>query len=283
MRTGDNFEVEQRLRRFDGQYRWFLVRASCVRDEDGKIVRWFGASTDVHEQKESETALRRAHRELEEFSYVASHDLQEPLRMVNVYSQLIIRELGAVDGRLNQFVGFVRQGATRMETLLQDLLTFSRTAHMEALPTDVSADLSESLTDALSALSTRIEDNGASITAGPLPIVRGDVNQLSHVFQNLISNALKYRKKDVAPQILITALAASDEWCISVRDNGIGFDPEYADRIFGLFKRLHKDEYPGTGLGLAICKRIVERYGGRIWAEGTLGQGATFYFALPKA
>jgi PAS domain S-box-containing protein len=283
LRTGDDFQIEQRIRRFDGQYRWFLVRASCVRDEDGKIVRWFGASTDIHEQKESETALRRAHRELEEFSYVASHDLQEPLRMVNVYSQLIIRELGAVDGRLNQFVGFVRQGATRMETLLQDLLTFSRTAHMEALPTDVSANLSESLTDALSALSTRIEDNSASITAGPLPTVRGDVNQLSHVFQNLISNALKYRKKDVAPQILIAAVAAPDEWCISVRDNGIGFDPEYAERIFGLFKRLHKDEYPGTGLGLAICKRIVERYGGRIWAEGTLGQGATFYFALPKA
>jgi PAS domain S-box-containing protein len=284
MRTGDNFEVEQRIRRFDGQYRWFLVRASCVRDEDGKIVRWFGASTDIHEQKESDTALRRAHRELEEFSYVASHDLQEPLRMVNVYSQLIIRELGVVEGRLNQYVGFVRQGATRMETLLQDLLTFSRTAHMEALPTDISADLSESLSDALSALSTRIEDNGASITSGPLPTaVRGDVKQLSHVFQNLISNALKYRQKDVPPQILITAVAGSDEWCISVRDNGIGFDPEYAERIFGLFKRLHKDEYPGTGLGLAICKRIVERYGGRIWAEGMLGHGATFHFALPKA
>ena len=283
LRTGDDFETEQRIRRFDGQYRWFLVRASCARDEDGNIIRWFGTSTDVHEQKEIETALRRAHRELEEFSYIASHDLQEPLRMVNVYSQLIIRELGAVDGRLNQYVGFVRQGATRMETLLQDLLTFSRTAHMEALPTDVTADLSESLTDALSALCTRIEDNGASITADPLPNVRGDVKQLSHVFQNLISNALKYRKKDVAPAILVTAAASGDEWCISVRDNGIGFDPEYAERIFGLFKRLHKDEYPGTGLGLAICKRIVERYGGRIWAEAALGQGATFYFALPKA
>jgi light-regulated signal transduction histidine kinase (bacteriophytochrome) len=145
------------------------------------------------------------------------------------------------------------------------------------------ADLDASLSDALSVLKNRIEEAGASVTAVPLPTVRGDSSQLSHVFQNLLSNALKYRKKDTPAEICISAERDGDYWTVSMRDNGIGFEPQYAERIFGLFKRLHREEYPGTGLGLAICKRIVERYGGRIWAEGKLGEGATFYFLLPAA
>lgn len=169
-----------------------------------------------------------------------------------------------------------------MESLIHDLLTFSRTVHNEELPVGT-ADLQISFNEALSVLKNRIEETGAVITASSLPVVRGDTAQMAHVFQNVLSNALKYRKKDVTTQIDISAERFRDEWVISMMDNGIGFEQQYAERIFGLFKRLHKGEYAGTGLGLAICKRIVERYGGRMWAEGRLGDGATFYFALPRA
>jgi light-regulated signal transduction histidine kinase (bacteriophytochrome) len=143
------------------------------------------------------------------------------------------------------------------------------------------ADLSVSLAESLRILDGRITEAGAKITAGPLPSVCGDAMQLALVFQNLLSNSLKYRKPGVAPDVRICAESDGDQWVVSVADNGIGFDQQYSERIFGLFKRLHKDEYPGTGLGLAICQRIVERYGGRIWAEGKPGAGAVFYFALP--
>jgi light-regulated signal transduction histidine kinase (bacteriophytochrome) len=200
--------------------------------------------------------------------------------MVNIYAHLIVRQIGEGDGALSQYATFVRQGVTRMEALLKDLLNYSRAVHTEALPVG-QADLGAALVEALAVLDNRIQENGALITASALPTVRGDTAQLAHVFQNLISNSLKYRKKDVSPQITISADLSGGIWKISLRDNGIGFEPAYAERIFGLFKRLHKEEYPGTGLGLAICKRIVERYGGRMWAEGTLGEGAVFYFSLP--
>jgi len=219
-------------------------------------------------------------RELEEFAYVASHDLQEPLRMVNIYTQQILRSLAAEDEKLIQYSNFVRQGVNRMEALIQDLLAFSRNVHTDELQIGA-ADLSESLTEALSILKDRIEDARAIVTTGSLPNVRGDTAQMAHVFQNILSNALKYRRNGVIPEITISAERGGGEWIVRVRDNGIGFEPRYAERIFGLFKRLHKEEYPGTGLGLAICKRIVERYGGRIWAEGRPGDGATFYFSLP--
>jgi light-regulated signal transduction histidine kinase (bacteriophytochrome) len=153
--------------------------------------------------------------------------------------------------------------------------------HKDELPAGV-ADLSLSLTEALSVLDNRIRQSGASITVQSLPTVVGDTAQLAHVFQNLLSNALKYAKSGTPPQIDICAAADGDHWIVSVQDNGIGFEPQYAERIFGLFKRLHKDEYEGTGLGLAICRRIVERYGGRMWAEGRPHEGATFFFALPE-
>jgi light-regulated signal transduction histidine kinase (bacteriophytochrome) len=169
-----------------------------------------------------------------------------------------------------------------MEALIHDLLTFSRTVHADDMPIGT-ADLSTSLSEALSVLKSLIQSSGAVIHAGSLPTVRADQAQMAHVFQNLVGNALKYRKQEVPAQVDIGAVRDGAQWIISVRDNGIGFEPLYAERIFGLFKRLHKDEYPGTGLGLAICKRIVERYGGRIWAEGRLGEGATFRFSLPQA
>jgi signal transduction histidine kinase len=200
--------------------------------------------------------------------------------MVNIYTELILREMGQDGLKLGQFAGFVRQGVTRMGALIRDLLTFSSAVHSDRMPFGT-ANLSESLDDALSVLTNRLEDSGSRVECGPLPTVRGDASQLTHVFQNLVSNALKYRRENVPPEIRITSRPDGDEWIVTVQDNGIGFEQQYAERIFGLFKRLHKDEYPGTGLGLAICRRIVERYGGRIWAEGVPGEGSSFHFALP--
>jgi light-regulated signal transduction histidine kinase (bacteriophytochrome) len=166
-----------------------------------------------------------------------------------------------------------------MEALIHDLLTFSRTIHSEESPVGI-ADLSAALAEATSVLRDRIEKSGASIAAPLLPSVRGDTVQLTHVFQNLLSNALKYQSNGKRPEVQISAECDGTNWTIAVRDNGIGFEPQYAERIFGLFKRLHKEDYPGTGLGLAICRRIIERHGGRIWAESEPSKGSTFYFSL---
>ena len=204
--------------------------------------------------------------------------------MVKVYSELLLRRNLAVDDEdARTFARFIREGVSRMETLIRDLLTFSRTIQNHEELEDASADLSVALTDALTVLRNRVEETGAEITAGPLPSVTGDTQQLALVFQNLLSNALKYRKPDVAPSIRITAEQSGALCIVSIADNGIGFDPKYSERIFGLFKRLHDASYPGTGLGLAICQRVIERFGGRIWAESQPNVGSTFRFALPCA
>jgi PAS domain S-box-containing protein len=280
--SGQPLEMVHPLKRADGAFRSFLTRMEPIKDIQGRVVRWFGTNTDITDQRRTEEELRRMNRELEEFAYVASHDLQEPLRMVGIYTQQILKIIGPGDAKLTQYSGFVRQGVTRMEALIHDLLAFSRTVQSEELPLGT-ADLSAALNDALSALRDRIEESHAVITSEPLPATRGETAQMALVFQNVLSNALKYRKEDVSPKIDVSAELRGPSWIIFIRDNGIGFEPQYSERIFGLFKRLHKDEYPGTGLGLAICKRIVERYGGRIWAEGRPGQGATFCFELPRA
>ncbi len=281
--SGEPYEMEFRLHRAgDDTWRWFLARALPMYSEDKKVLSWVGTCTDIHDQKRGEAALRKANRELEEFAYVSSHDLQEPLRVVNIYTHLILKRLGNSDERLNQFADYVKQGVSRMETLLADLLTFSRTVYNEELPMG-EADLTASLQDAIAILKIRIDECQAAITADPLPILPGDTTQMSHVFQNLLSNALKYSRKLETPRIHISCSSSADRYLISVRDNGIGFEPQYAERIFGLFKRLYKSEYPGTGLGLAICRRIVERHGGRIWAESEPGHGAVFHVSLPRA
>ena len=202
--------------------------------------------------------------------------------MVNIYSQFLIQRYVGQEPEARKFAGFVHQGVTRMETLIQDLLTFSRAVHRDER-TFGRADLAEALDESLEVLKDRIEESDARIVSLPLPAVRGDTAQLAHVFQNVLSNAIKYRKSGVPPVVTISAVESEIEWIVSFQDNGIGFDPQYAQRIFGLFKRLHKEEYPGTGLGLAICQRIIERHGGRMWAEGRVGEGATFHIALPRA
>jgi signal transduction histidine kinase len=233
--------------------------------------------------RESEASLRRANSELEEFAYVASHDVQEPLRMINSYTQLLLRRhVNQDNAQAQEYADIVRTGVRRVERLIQDLLSYSQMIQ-GGQTIDAVADLNGSLSEAIAVMKERIEESGATILYDSLPRVHGDEQQLAHVFQNLLSNALKYRRADEPLTVCITSLRRGDEWVIAVADNGIGFDNEYAERIFGLFKRLHRDEYPGTGLGLAICKRIIERHGGTIWADSKPGTGSKFLFALRAA
>jgi light-regulated signal transduction histidine kinase (bacteriophytochrome) len=286
--AGESVRTEMVLIRPTGDALAFDFSMHPIRNERGDVVMMVPEGRDITDQKRAEKELKRyndeltrVNRELEEFAYVASHDLQEPLRMVNIYTQLILSEINSDRTETGQYAAFVQQGVKRMEGLIHDLLTFSRAVHSDHLPVG-SAELSAALSEALSVLKNRVEECGAVITADRLPKVHGDASQLAHVFQNLLSNALKYSKQGVPPRVHVSARQDGYYWIISIQDNGIGFEPQYAERIFGLFKRLYKEEYPGTGLGLAICKRIVERYGGRIWAEGRPLEGATFYFSLPR-
>jgi len=259
---------------------WFNVVYNPLRNSDQSIRGLVCVSHDVTKQVLSRKEVERVNRELEEFAYVASHDLQEPLRMVNAYSQLLVRRMGSLTPEQAQkYADFISSGVQRMEQLIRDLLSFARTVQSETVSTQA-VSLQSCLHKALDILQVQIEEKQATIDVGDLPVVMGDETQIPQLFQNLISNALKYSKTPVAPQIQVSAVRNDKEWIISVKDNGIGFKQEYANRIFGLFKRLHTDEYPGTGLGLAICRRIVERCNGRIWAESVPGEGSTFSFTL---
>ena len=224
--------------------------------------------------------LQRSNAELEQFAYVASHDLQEPLRMVASYCQLIQRRYAAkLDKDANEFINFAVEGAKRMQSLINDLLVYSRVG-TKGKPM-VATDLEQVLADALANLVIAVEESGAEITHDPLPQVNGDGVQLLQLLQNLIGNALKFRG-DEPVRIHIGAERQDDRWLISVRDNGIGIEPQYAERIFLIFQRLHtRAEYPGTGIGLSICKKIVERHGGKIWVEPAPTPGSVFKFTLP--
>ncbi|MBV8569714.1 MAG: PAS domain S-box protein [Acidobacteriaceae bacterium] len=279
--TGEPFIFEHRFRRADGRYRWHLSRAHAMRNANGEITMWIGSNTDIHEQKEKEEALRRANEDLEQFAYSASHDLQEPIRNVSIYSEIVARRYHSVlDADGQQFLQFIREGGRRLSTLVQDLLAYTRAsmADLTETPVESSAVLHKSLAN----LSEAIRETDAKITCDPLPRVYMGEAHLEQLFQNLISNALKYRSAE-RPHVHITAASRGALWCFSVQDNGIGIDPRYKDRIFGVFKRLHHDrDYTGTGIGLAICQRVVERYGGRIWVESQPGRGAIFFFTVPR-
>ncbi len=242
---------------------------------------------DIAERQQAEEALTlrseelaRSNRDLEQFAYVATHDLQEPLRMVSSYLQLLERRYkGKLDSDADTFIGYAVEGASRMKHLIDDLLAYSRvsTRGREPVPTDCNVVLDHVLAN----LQIAIQDSQASVTREPLPTVQGDSVQLEQLFQNLVANAIKFHG-DQPPEVRIAAKREGREWVFSVRDNGIGIDPKYFERIFVIFQRLHtREDYPGTGIGLAVAKRIVERHGGRMWVESEPGQGATFFFALP--
>jgi light-regulated signal transduction histidine kinase (bacteriophytochrome) len=226
--------------------------------------------------------LGNAKAELDHFSSVIAHDLQEPLRMITGYLHLLQSQYGSkLDGDANEFIAYAMDGAKRMQVLINDLLTYSRLG-TRGKPFEVT-DCNDVLGAALFNLMIAIRESGAHVTHDPLPAVLGDKVQLGQLFQNLLGNAIKYR--DNRPlEIHVGCERDGDVWRLFVRDNGIGIDPEHAQRIFVIFQRLHtRQEYPGTGVGLAICKRIVERHGGIIWVESEPRKGATFYFTLPPA
>jgi PAS domain S-box-containing protein len=279
--TGEAFLFQHRFRRADGVYRWHLTRARAMRDPQGRISMWIGSNTDIHEQKEKEEELRQANEDLQQFAYSASHDLQEPIRNVAVYSEIVAKRYhNLLDADGQQFLGFLTEGGRRLATLINDLLTYTRVGAIDGNLTTV--DSSAALRHALSSLAEAIRENEATVTYDTLPQVYMGESHLQQVFQNLIGNALKYRTED-APQIHISAAYQGAAWRFSVQDNGIGIDPHYKEVIFGVFKRLHRDrKYSGTGIGLAICQRVVERYGGRIWVESSPGKGATFFFTVPE-
>jgi PAS domain S-box-containing protein len=227
-------------------------------------------------------ALRQSNDDLNQFAYAASHDLQEPLRMVALYSQMLQRKYcGNLDANADQYISYIVGGAQRMEMLLKDLLTYSQTGPSAEGPAET-VDFSAVIGKVLLNLQASTEQSGAIITWDQLPAVHAHEIRLVQLLQNLVSNAIKYRSED-PPCIHISAEWRDPEWVLSVEDNGVGIAPEYAQQIFKIFKRLHGQDYPGTGIGLAICQRIVETYGGRIWVESGDGKGSRFYFTLPPA
>jgi PAS domain S-box-containing protein len=273
--------------RKDGTLVDVSLSVSPIRDASGRIVGAAKILRDISERKHAQQQLaERAERlaqsneELEQFAYVASHDLQEPLRMVSSYTQLLARRYkDKLDDNAREFIHYAVEGATRMQVLINDLLAYSRldTRGGNVVPTSSEAGLERALAN----LRLAIEESGAAVTHGPLPTVIADAVLLTQLFQNLVGNALKFRGAEPA-RVHVSAERSDDNWLFAVRDNGIGIDPSYGERIFVIFQRLHgRTEYPGTGIGLAICKKIVERHGGRIWLDGASGPGATFRFTLP--
>lgn len=267
----------------------FPAEASISKLEVGGTHVFTAVLRDITDRKAAQEALARqaaeltrSNKELEQFAYVASHDLQEPLRMIGSYTQLLARRYGEkLDEDAREFIGFAVDGVTRMQALINDLLAYSRVGTREVTLEPVDMELV--LERVLLTLEPRVVATGGTVENDPLPTVTGDHVQLSQLLQNLVQNAIKFSRPGVPPEVRVTARAEPREWVFGVADNGIGIAPEFRDRIFALFQRLHnREEYDGTGIGLAICQKIVERHGGRIWVEGAPGQGSTFYFTLPR-
>jgi signal transduction histidine kinase len=233
--------------------------------------------------KDKSLALARSNADLEQFAYVASHDLQEPLRMVSSYVQLFAKRYeGQVDAQADKYIRYAVEGVIRMQALIDGLLEYSRVGRQSEQPQRVSAE--NALERALFNLRAVIEETGAAVDRDPLPEVLSDNAQLAQVFQNLIGNALKFRRPEVPSRIQVGCARRGRYFVFSVADNGIGIDPRYAERIFAVFQRLHtRTEYPGTGIGLSICKKVIERSGGEIWVESVPGEGSTFHFTLKAA
>ncbi len=284
----NSVRFEKRYIRRNGATVWVELAVALARDPHGHPLYEVALFDDITARKQAEAELKEAHlelkrsnAELEQFAYVASHDLQEPLRMMSSYTQLLLRRYGdKFDQDAREFMHYVVDGAARMKQLIEDLLAYSRVGTRAKDFGD--ADVEAALRRAVTNLKAAIGETDAAVTWDPLPKVKADNVQLAQLFQNLIGNALKFRSACV-PRVHVSVSQKEAEWEFSVRDNGIGIEPQYFERIFMVFQRLHnKAEYPGTGIGLAICKKVVERHGGRIWVESQPGAGSAFYFTLPK-
>jgi signal transduction histidine kinase len=236
---------------------------------------------EISERKKVEEALKRSADNLEQFAYVASHDLQEPLRMMASYASLLERRYkGRLDADADEFIGYMVDGAKRLQKLINDLLLFSRVGRTDREVEML--DCNSILEKVIQSMNYTIEENKATVTYDKLPVIKGNESNFIQLFQNLIGNALKFHGQE-PPHVHVKAVQKGDEWLFSVRDNGIGIEPQYKHRIFQIFQRLHiRDEYPGTGIGLSICKKIVETYNGRIWVDSELGKGSVFYFTIAE-
>ncbi len=284
------FDIEFRIVRPSGEVRWVSVIGRGYRDASGEPVRVLGVTRDITDRKTAELALTRtaddlarSNEELQRFAYVASHDLQEPLRSIISFSQLLERRYkGQLDEDADDYIAFIVDGGNRMQRLIRDLLQFSRveTGAKPLKPTDAA----EVVASVVRTMESRLAEAGATVTVGELPVVMADEAQLVQVIANLIGNAVKYHRAGVPPEVRIEGRRVGPMVEFSVADNGIGIEPQYFDRIFEMFRRLHThDQYEGTGIGLAVVKRIVERHGGQIRVESTPGEGSTFLFTLPAA
>jgi light-regulated signal transduction histidine kinase (bacteriophytochrome) len=299
LKSGNAYEIECRLKNADGDYRWHVTRALPVRDPTGMITRWVGTCTDIDVRKRKEEDLRnsaallvQSNRELEALALVAAHDLQEPLRKIQSFASRMRDEQSAtLNGDGLDSLDRIQNAATRMRTLVNDLLEFSQFS-AKSKPF-VPVDLNEVAAGVVADLEVRLHETGARIEVGILPTIESDRLQMRQLLQNLIGNALKFRRKGESPIVhvaaeMIDTPGAQDRtvqtFRLSVADNGIGFDEKYLGRIFNIFQRLHgRGEYEGTGIGLAICRKIAERHGGTITAKSKPGDGATFIVTLPSA
>ena len=277
--TGSPQAWELRMLKKDAAPFWMRVEASTTRDADGTSA-WRAVLSDITESKRAERAIQATNAELQEFAYALTHDLREPLRMVVNFTQLLAQDYaGRLGDDADKYIAYSIEGALRIESLLKGILDYWAATEGDETPLSP-VDCNRVLAQTLSALKGSIEQSGAVVTWDPLPAVVTKEIVLMQVFQNLISNSIKYRS-EAAPKIHISAAKTAEGWQFSVRDNGRGMDPAHADQVFGMFKRLHGKEIPGTGIGLALCRKLVERSGGRIWVESEEGRGATFKFTVP--
>jgi PAS domain S-box-containing protein len=281
-------DTEWEMRGRNGDTLLVRLQQNQVRDSLGAVAGLRCTMLDITELRRQEELLKRqaadlarSNAELEQFAYVASHDLQEPLRMVASFTQLLAkRYAGRLDAKADEYIGYTVGGAKRMQQLIGDLLALSRVGTNGGEFRDVP--LSKVMSDVLLNLGPAVQESGAAVVHDSLPTVLADRGQMTQLLQNLIGNAIKFRNAQL-PQVHISAEEAGDKWIVSVRDNGIGIAPEHAERVFQIFQRLHtRDQYPGTGIGLAVCRKIVERHGGKIWLDSTPGGGTTFHFTLHK-
>ncbi|HXQ36437.1 MAG TPA: ATP-binding protein, partial [Anaerolineales bacterium] len=280
--TGEPWDNEHRVLGADGQVHWVLVRGLPVRDVEGRITGWVGINLALDERKRHEDQLTRHNEELQQLAYAVSHDLLEPLRTIGAYTQLLVRRSSdSLDPKSQELSDQILNAVERMRRMIADLLQYAQSTHENHAPSPI--DVATVLQLAIDNLLPAMTESGAKVTHDSLLPARVDPDHLLHVFQNLIGNSIKYRSS-VPPQIHVSSRADTDRCVFSVRDNGIGFEMKYAERIFRVFERLHsRSEIDGSGIGLATVKRIIERSDGKVWAESEPGRGSTFFFTLPLA
>ncbi len=279
--TKSVFELEHRVIRVDGTVGWTFSRAIPICDANGEIQEWFGAASDITERKRAEEALLRANQDLEEFAYATTHDLQEPARTIRLFSDWLAKKYAAsLDGQALDTLQLLAGCASRMETLIQDLFAYTQAGRSTRVTQRTEA--TACLKTAIRNLSASIKETEGTVTFDPLPSVKIQRTRLEQVFQNLIGNALKYRRPQVPPVVHVSARVEDGVAHFIVADNGIGIEEQYREHIFGLFKRLHgSGAYSGTGIGLSLCRRIIERNHGQIWVESKVGEGSRFHFTVP--